>query len=196
MRRLLWPIAIVITLSACAGLPPKVETLPSATGREGSFDWDSPRPDGLYVSVSDLSSIASSLSFTPLEPRLSGLLHLDATDPDKMDPDGMLLFFFYDDPKYGRVVVKEQLNRTSQSAFEGLLQYNDDPASPVVFSIVSLDDGTQALWEVQKAPSQDGLAPNSIEFLRGDADITILGPDGTLTAEFALEVANLVLPAK
>ena len=145
------------------------------------------------MSVTDLSSFSSSLKFTPVEPGLKGLLHTYVTDPNKIQPEGILVYFFYEDPSYGRIVVMEMLNAIDQSAFEGLLVYNDEPTSKVVFSIVALHDGTEALVEILKTPSEDGLSPNSVRFLAGDADITIYGPDGTFTEDKAIPVANLVL---
>ena len=200
MKRVVTAMVIMLALAACGSTPRDESTQgdeSTATGGTGRpFNWDVPQPEGAYIDVSDVSSIESSLAFTPLEPRLGGLLHINATDPAHNLPDGMLLFFFYQDPTYGRIVVKEQLNRTTQSALEGMLVYNDEPTSDGVFALVKLGDGTEALVVTQKTASKDGLAPNAVEFLVGSADVTVFGPDGTFTSDLAVPVANLVLPAK
>jgi hypothetical protein len=104
------------------------------------------------------------------------------TNPAKTDPEGMLLFFFYQDRTYGRIVVKEQANQLKQSDLENLLDNNSQPTSEAVFSLVKLDGGTEALVETLKTPSKD-VAANSVELIAGDADITIFGPDGTFTSD-------------
>jgi len=194
MKRVVTALALMVALAACASNSRKSESPSREAAPGGPFDWDAPKPEGLYLDVADLSSISSSLPFTPIEPQLKGLLHIDMTDPNKIQREGMLLLFFFQDPDYGRIVVTEQLTSIDQEALESILQYNTEPTSEAVFSLVKLDDGTQALVSIRKIPSEDGLAPNGVEFLVGDADITIYGPDGSFTLAQAIPVANLVLP--
>jgi len=196
VKRLAAALALMLAVAACGQRVPGSKSAAVEGPDQGSFNWDTPEPDGLFMTVTDLSSIESSLPFSPIEPRLDGFLHIDATDPSKVDMDGRLLLFFYEDPTYGRVIVKEQLNRISLSTLEGLLVYNNDEASPVTFSLVNLNDGTEALVKVQKAPSVDGLAPNSVEFIESSVDVTIFGPDKTFSSDAAVKVANLVTPVK
>jgi hypothetical protein len=145
--------------------------------------------------VTDVSKYAADLSFVPIEPQLGGLINTYLTDPSKVPKDGMLIEYYYQDPTYGLLVVKEILQTIQQSDLEARLSYNSDENFSATFALVSLKDGTEAVLETQKTPSADGLAPNSIEFFEGGADVTIFGPDGTFTSDAATQVANLLVPA-
>jgi hypothetical protein len=195
VKRQLTVLALLLTVAACGSQarPPR-EAPPQERGPGGPFDWDAPKPYGLYLEVGDLSRVASSMPFTPIRPRLGGLLHIFVSDPTKVEEDGILLFFFYDDPAHGRVVVKEQLNKISQTALEGMLVLNSEPSSEARFAMVELVDGTAALLETLRTPSTNSAAPNSVEFIAGDVDVTLYGPDGSFSAQVATSAANLVLP--
>jgi hypothetical protein len=194
VKKVVGALVLILALAACSGVSRSEGPRGRAAAEGPSFNWEAPEPAGLYIDVTDLSSVDSSLPFTPVEPRLSGLLHAYVTDPAKVEANGMLLLVFYQDSTYGRIVVVEELNQLRQSDLENLLEYNSEPSSEAVFSLVKLDDGTEALVETVKTPSKDGLGTNSVELIAGNADITIFGPDGTFTSDLAIPVANLVLP--
>jgi hypothetical protein len=194
VKRVVMALVLILALTACSCATGGTEGPNPERAPGGSFNWDAPQAVGLYLEVSDLSSITSSLPFTPIEPRLGGLLHTYVTDPAKVEPNGMLVLFFYEDPTYGRIVVTEELNQLQQSDLENLLEYNSEPSSTVAFSLVKLDDGIEALVETVKTPSEDGLKPNSVQFIQANAFISVFGPDGTFTPHLAVTVANLVVP--
>jgi hypothetical protein len=67
VKKVVMALVLILALTACGGASGRTEG-PKQPAEGGSFNWDAPNGTGLYLDVSDLSSVDSSLPFTAVEP--------------------------------------------------------------------------------------------------------------------------------
>lgn len=172
--------AVTLMLIACGRLAdprtPRAGPVPTTVEPGVStplINWDNPI-DGIPV-----ASEAAAQLLVPFEIKPPGgfgaPLSIIVSPPNEIAAEGRVVAFIYDDPKYGRVTVKEhfpdippeQYNAENRSA----LDLNGQPNVSGTFEIVRIRGGKDALITT----SADG-STSSIFWLEGQIEIIIRGP--------------------
>ena len=148
-------------------------------------NWAGPLPDEIQAAT--VSAADTDLAFPLKMPTAIGSSpSIFVSNPVDYPQEVREAALVFSTSSFGSFDILERVSDQTQSELESLTEHNSDGGS-TKFTLVTLDDGTEAVLET-------GNTATSVEWLDGPAEIVVVGPAATFTPDQAMAVANATTP--
>ena len=147
-------------------------------------NWDRPFLSSGAVQLSNIS-VASDLAFTPVNSnQLPGLL--STWEQKEADPSLNAIGWVYDYPGVGHFLITEERPQMTEQQLEAFPSQAPGQGNTANLSLVPIRNGQTALLIGPK----NHIGVNSIEWIEGGVQVTILGQAPAFTNSVAVQAAD------